>query len=73
MEVNDVKEYLGKKVYYRISPNDIEHEYILNAYILRKKDNKLIKQVELQDNNSVLTAPLYEIRGTTYETKSDKI
>ena len=68
MEVSQVKEKLGKEVYYKHPYTDKYEEYILTAYIYRKrlKDKKHIKQLELTDirsNNSVVIAPIEEVRA----------
>ena len=57
MTVPEVKEALGNPVSYNNA------EYIMTAYTLRKKDNKLYHQAELQDpcGNSLLIVGLDKI------------
>lgn len=55
MEVNEVKETLGKEVFFKLPQSEKASKYILNAYIFRidpKNSKKRLKQAELQDTSS---------------------
>ena len=54
MEVNEVKENLGKDVLFRLPDSKTESEFTLNAYIFRidpRNPQKRLSQLELQDKN----------------------
>ena len=57
MMIEEIKPSLGKNVLWH------GEKYRLNAYILRNKDMKLYKSVELQDNETkaVYIVPLKEV------------
>lgn len=55
MKVNEIKEHLGKEVFYKSKYNNKPNKYILNAYIFRvdpRDSTKRLKQAELQDTSS---------------------
>lgn len=64
MEIKEVKENIGKTVYY--NPDGKVQKYILNACILRKNSNKqFYYQAELLDltcNHSVLIVSLEKVK-----------
>lgn len=57
MMIEEIKANLGKNVLWH------DEKYRLNAYVLRHKDMKLYKSVELQDNKTkaVYIVPLKEV------------
>lgn len=57
INAEDIKQNLGRKVLWK------GEKYRLNAYVLRKKDMKIYKSVELQDNETktVYIVPLREV------------
>lgn len=66
MQVSEVKDYLNKEVYYKLSHVSSPSKYILNAYIFRvhpKDRTKRLKEVELLDlnENSVLIANIEDV------------
>ena len=77
MDIAEVKNYMGKKVYYKMFGSKNFQEYILNAYIFRihpKNKNQYIKQLELLDtrtNNSVLIVNMNDVKINKEEEKTN--
>ncbi len=68
MEVKEIKENLGKEVFYKPPYSKKLIRYILNAYIFRldtKDSKKYLKQAELKDTsspNSIIITSLDEVK-----------
>ncbi len=55
MEASEIKENLGKEVFWGLSKREKPSKYILTAYIFRvdpRNNKKRLKQAELQDIHS---------------------